>query len=140
MTTMRKNLVAAALTTAAFALTLGLTACSSSTGPVSIDHTEPSATVSAGQKLTIDFGEVNPSVGDGWVVINTPDTSVISAGEQEVKPVDKKNAIGGPATLKFVFEAKKPGTTELEFEYRYRGNVPEDPAEQKQALIKVTVK
>lgn len=136
---MRKLLTTGLLAVAALALAPTLSGCASSTGPITVDHSANTATVSAGETLTIDFGEVNPSAGDGWVIVTKPDSAILSGGEQHIEPLSKDKAVGGPHALTFEFTAVAAGTTTVEFEYRTRGTVPESPKDQQSASLEVTV-
>lgn len=136
MTSMRRGVAVLAALVAAGAI---LTAC---TGPAekTVDYTASAVTVSAGEILVVDFGEVNPSVGDDWVIITEPDPAVLGEGDSEFTTDAPDGMTGAPGELVYRFPTTGAGTTVIAFEYRFRGEVPEDIEDQKTAEITVTVK
>ncbi|KDA05885.1 hypothetical protein DC31_15460 [Microbacterium sp. CH12i] len=119
------------------ALSIGLSACASDT---TIDYTSDAVTVSSGETLVIDFGMINSSVGDGWVITTEPDSAILGAGTAGTKYLGEEGSTGGGNSLTYRFPAVGAGTTVIEFEYEFRGEVPDDVAEQETARIEVTVK
>ncbi|MDQ0645274.1 hypothetical protein [Microbacterium murale] len=115
---------------------LGLTGCAAST---TVDHTAEQVTISSGETLIVDFGTINTSVGDEWVIITDPDPAVLGPGEGEFDYLDDEGSVGGPSSFSYSFSAVGNGTTVIEFEYRFRGTVPDDPDDQGSAKIEVTV-
>jgi predicted secreted protein len=128
---------AAALLTAALLLSVGLSGCSAS--EKIIDYTDTAATLAPGEVLVIDFGEVNASVGSEWVMVEEPDAAVLGEGEEHSDYLGESGETGAASDLSYRFAAVGEGTTTIEFEYRFRGFVPEDPEDQKTATIEVTV-
>ncbi|MEV8338473.1 hypothetical protein [Leucobacter sp. NPDC077196] len=108
-------------------------------GSVTVGYEESSVAVENGTELTVDFGEVNMSVGSDWVIISDPDPSVLSTGEKVTEYAGESDSVGGPNDLAYRFTATGTGQTKIQFEYQFRGAVPDDPTEQKTALIDVTV-
>lgn len=116
---------------------LGVSGCAAS--ETSVGYTTKKATISSGETLVVDFGEINSSVGDGWVIVEEPDPAVLGAGEAESEYLGEEGSVGGPSTFSYRFPAVGVGETVIEFEYQFRGEVPEDPADQKSSQITVTV-
>lgn len=106
---------------------------------VTVGYEESVVTVETGTELVVDFGEVNASVGSDWVIISDPDPSVLSKGEKSTEYAGEEGSVGGPSDLAYRFAATGTGQTKIQFEYQFRGAVPDDPTEQKTALIDVTV-
>jgi hypothetical protein len=128
---------AAALLTAALLLSVGLSGCSAS--EKIIDYTDTAVTVSPGEVLIVDFGEVNATVGNAWVIVEEPDATILGEGEERSDYLGESGETGAASDLSYRFAAVGEGTTTIEFEYRFRGSVPEDPEDQKTATIEVTV-
>lgn len=105
-----------------------------------VEHTAGSVTLAPGETLVVDFGEINPSVGDGWVITQEPDGAVLDAGVEETRYTGEEGMTGAPSELFYRFAPVGTGTTVIEFEYQFRGAVPEDTADQKTAKIEVTVR
>jgi hypothetical protein len=134
---MREHFRAGAGLLAATMVAMGLSGCAAAA--TTVDHTAEEVTISSGETLVVDFGEINSSVGDGWVIVTEPDATVLGAGEAESEYLGEEGSAGGPNNFSYRFPAVGPGTTVIEFEYRFRGEVPEDPAEQETSRIEVTV-
>lgn len=116
----------------------GLTACSGP-GEVTVDYTQDAVTVTSGQILVVDFGEINPSVGDDWVITSEPDSAVLGHGGADFTSDAPEGMTGAPGELVYRFTAVAPGTTVIAFEYRFRGDLPEYVDDRKTAEITVTV-
>ena len=58
---------ACAVVAVATSLGLGLTGCSATEKTVA--YTTSSVTLAPGEALVVDFGEINPTVGDAWVCL-----------------------------------------------------------------------
>lgn len=110
------------------------------TAEQTVDYTAGTVTVSTGETLVVDFGEVNPSVGDDWVITTEPDPAVLGEGDPEFTTDAPDGMTGAPGELVYRFPTTGAGTTVIAFEYRFRGEVPEDIDDQKTAEITVTVK
>ena len=72
----------------------------------------------------VDFGEINTSVGDEWVLDQDPDDKVLSEGDPESEVLGD-GAPGSPSILVYEFDATAAGTSTLEFEYHFRGGAPD---------------
>ena len=118
---------------------LGLTGCSGASEKV-VEHTTSSVTLAPGESLVVDFGEVNATVGEEWVITNEPDPSVLEPGEQRSRYLGEDGETGAPSEVSYRFAPEGDGTTVIRFEYRFRGAVPEDADDQESAEITVTVK
>nr|WP_201469571.1 protease inhibitor I42 family protein [Microbacterium hydrocarbonoxydans] len=105
-----------------------------------VEHTSSSVSLSRGEALVVEFGEVNPSVGDDWVLTREPDPAVLGEGDERYRYLGEDGETGSPSEMTYRFAAIGVGTTVVRFEYRFRGSVPEDPANRKSAEIAVTVK
>lgn len=135
MTSMRRG---AAVFAALFVVAAGVTACSGPDEKI-VDYTDSAVTLSDGQTLVVDFGEINPSVGDDWVITTEPDPAVLGEGDSKVTSDAPDGMTGAPADLVYRFPTNGSGTTVIAFEYRFRGDVPEDVDDRKTAEITVTV-
>lgn len=120
-------------------LTGGLTGCAGAPERT-VDHSTSSVTLAPGEGLVVDFGEVNHTVGDEWVITREPDPAVLGPGEQRSRYLGEDGEAGAPSELSFRFLAVGDGTTVIRFEYHFRGSVPEDVSDQETAEITVTVK
>lgn len=120
----------------AASLVLVATGCSSVT---KVDSDAGSATVPEGGTLVVDFGEINQSVGDDWVIIVEPDPAVLGDGVPEYLGEDGAPP-GASSRLTYSFPAVGKGTTTVEFEYRFRGEAPDDAADQKTVTLDVAVR
>ena len=118
---------------------LGIAGCAG-VAEKTVEHTTESVTLAPGETLVVDFGEINPSVGDAWVITQEPDAAVLGPGEEETRYTGEEGMAGAPSELSYRFAPVGTGTTVIEFEYQFRGAVPEDPVDQKTAKIEVTVK
>lgn len=92
---------------------------------VTVAHDAGSATVAVGETLRVDFGEVNPSVGDNWFLVGEPDAAVLTEVGSETEEVSDCDGTGCPAELTWDFEAVGEGETTLVFQYCFRTG-PED--------------
>lgn len=119
-------------------LSIGLASCA---GVVerTVDYTTSAVTLAPGEALVVDFGEINPSVGDAWVVTREPDPEVLHEGELRSHYLGDEGSTGGPSHVSYRFAPEGDGTTVIEFEYQFRGSVPTDVADQRTAEITVTV-
>lgn len=134
---MRLTARAAALFAGALLLSTGLAGCSAS--EKTVEYTETSVTLAPGEALVVDFGEVNATVGNAWVIVEQPDASILGEGEQRSDYLGAPGETGATSELTYRFAPVGEGTTVIEFEYRFRGSVPEDVEDQKTATIEVTV-
>lgn len=135
---MRGLVRAAFVFVCAVTVTIGLASC---TAPAekTVDHTAESVTLAPGEALVIDFGEVNGSVGEEWVLTQEPDGAVLGPGERRSRYLGEDGMTGAPSEVTYRFAPVEEGATMIEFEYRFRGSVPEDLDERKTARIEVTV-
>jgi predicted secreted protein len=131
--------VSALATAAAALICFSLTSCAAAPKTVTVDFTDHAAKLAVGDELVIDFGEVNASVGSAWVVIADPDPSVLTVPEQHTEYLGENGSVGAPNHLTYSLTAVGSGNTRVQFEYQFRGAVPEDPQEQRTAVIDVTV-
>lgn len=129
--------VCAVVTVAAF-LGLGLTGCSAA--EKTIDYSTSSVTLAPGEALVVDFGEINPTVGDAWVITREPDPAVLGPGDERSRYLGQDGETGAPSEVSYRFAPVGDGTTVIQFEYQFRGAVPEDADDQQTAEITVTVK
>ena len=130
----------ALLLAAACTLGLSLTACAAPAGTVTIGHEDGSVTVSSGDRLVVEFGEVNASVGSDWVITTKPDPQVLSGGERHSEYAGPKDSVGGPDRLSYEFTAVGTGRAQIQFEYQFRGAQPSEPAERQTSVVEVTVR
>lgn len=80
------------------------------------------AEVAVGQRLVIDFGVYNPTVGDDYEVAQEPDATILANFQSESEYLGEKDEDGAPSTLRYTADAIAPGTTELKIDYYYRGD------------------
>ena len=82
--------------------------------------------VNAGQQWAIDFSTINPSLGDSWSLLATPDPAVLRDLGQQQEPTDycPSEAVGCNQRLLWRFAALGAGTTTLRFQYCYRSTPP----------------
>ena len=102
-------------------LALALVGCSGADSTVSYDA--GTASVSDGETLRIDFGSINPSVGDSWYLVGEPDSAVLTEIGSETDFECDEPGCGGELT--WDFEAVGQGETTLVFQYCFRSG-PED--------------
>lgn len=136
---MRGVIRSAVIMVGSIAVAAGLVSCAGAAEKV-IDHTADSVTLAPGEALVIDFGEVNSSVGEDWEITQEPDAAVLGPGEERSVYRGEEGMTGAPSEVTYRFPPVGEGTTVIEFEYRFRGEIPEDPEDQKSAKIEVTVK
>lgn len=96
-----------------------------SAAEVSVDAA--TATVGAGETLRVDFGWINPSIGDSWHLVGEPDSGVLAeiGKDHTTSPDCEEGHAGCDVELVWEFEAVAEGETELEFQYCYRSG-PDD--------------
>lgn len=136
---MRRAIRIAAGLTGALALAAALASCAGA-AEKTIDHTESSVTLAPGEALIVDFGEINSSVGDEWVITQQPDPAILAPGDEQADYLGEEGETGAPSELAFRFAPAGTGTTVITWEYRFRGSVPEDAADRQSTEITVTVK
>lgn len=122
------------------ALALLLAGCSGPDSTVPLDA--ETASVSVGETLRIDFGKVNPSVGDSWYLVEEPDAAVLTEIGRETRDDPDCDGDGCGNELAWDFEAVGPGETALVFQYCFRTGLDEclaDPEREDQVELTVTV-
>ncbi|MFC4014514.1 protease inhibitor I42 family protein [Nonomuraea purpurea] len=96
-----------------------------------------------GQRFSLAVPD-NPSVGDNWELVAVPDTKVASYISEEHKSDGEGTGAGG--TAYFVFNSKRPGTTEVRLFNCWRCGQDRTPAtdesrrESGEAVFTLTVK
>ncbi|MDQ0725689.1 hypothetical protein [Microbacterium sp. W4I20] len=123
----------------ALAIALSLVSCAGA-AEKTVDHTAESVVLTPGEALIVDFGEVNATVGQEWSITEEPDAAVLAPGEKRSTYLGEPGETGAPSELSYRFAPAGEGTTVIEFEFLFRGSVPEDPDDRKTAKIEVTVK
>ena len=126
MRSVRRSLVLV-LGASAFAGALALTGCSGADDPppVTVPYTAGTATIGVGETLVVDFGEINPSIGDAWDLTQAPDEAVLSQGDVETTELNP-GADGSGIELAYTFVGESAGTTTIGFTYSYRGDVGDE--------------
>lgn len=106
-----------------------------------VPYTTSEVTLEVGETLVVDFGEVNPSIGDSWELTTRPDADVLSKGEAVHDDGGEELPPGSGQPLAWEFTAEGPGTTTIGFTYSYRGDEgdPEGRTEDPNPLMTVTV-
>ncbi|MFG6191543.1 protease inhibitor I42 family protein [Nonomuraea sp. JJY05] len=98
----------------------------------------------SGQRFSLAVAD-NPSVGDEWRLVAVPDPKVASFISEEHK-TKGSGGVGAGGTTYFVFNSKRPGTTEIKLYDCWRcGQSTTPPDEQSrqqsgEAVFTVTVK
>jgi predicted secreted protein len=100
-------------------------ACGSSESVPVFSEGDSEISVSAGRRFRIEFRS-NPEVGDAWSLVGEPDAAFARLVEEGFESDAPEGVVGAPGTQYFLFEATASGTTDLEFEYCYRGCGGED--------------
>src|SRR5690625_4365724 len=80
------------------------------------------AEVAVGQRLVIDFGVYNPTVGDDYEIAEEPDATILANVRSAAEYLGEKDEDGAAATLRYTADAIAPRTTELTIDYDYRGD------------------
>lgn len=133
---MRRIARAAAMAVAVVVM-LAVTGCAPSR--TTVDATDTSAVVPAGGQLVVELGEVNSSVGTEWVLVTPPDPAVLGGEDVKIDSGQADPPPGASAEMTVTFTAVAAGDTTLVYEYRFRGEVPADPSEQKTLTFEITV-
>ncbi|WP_141651299.1 protease inhibitor I42 family protein [Microbacterium sp. 3J1] len=105
-----------------------------------VDHTTSSVSLTPGEALVVDFGTINPTVGDAWVITREPDPEVLGPGEERSRYLGQDGEAGAPSEVSYRFPPAGQGTTVIQFEYQFRGEAPDDAEDRQRAEITVTVK
>ena len=71
-----------------------LTACAGS-AEKTVSYTATSVDLAPGEALVVEFGEVNGSVGDAWVLTQEPDPAILGEGEELTRALG--DAPGSPS-------------------------------------------
>ena len=135
---MRRLVKACAAVTVAATLALGLTGCYAA--EKTIDYSTSSVTLAPGEALVVEFGEINRTVGDAWVITGEPDPAVLGPGGERSRYLGQDGETGAPSDVSYRFAPVGEGTTVIRFEYEFRGAVPADADDQQTAEITVTVR
>ncbi len=99
------------------AVLLVLSGCTG-TRTVDVELSAGSASLATGEKLRVDIGAANQSIGDLWYLVGAPDPAVLADAGQDTDPDCRLPGCGGH--LWWTFTAHSPGTTTLVFRYCYR--------------------
>ena len=84
--------------------------------------TSGAVTVALGERLVVDLGNQNASIGDGWFLVTAPDPAVLAdAGEHHDSDCDRPGC-GADTTCHFRTVAD--GTTQVVLRYCYRSRPP----------------
>ena len=112
---------------AALVLSLALAGCSTTgvggaRGPdaprVTVTYDAGTARVAVGYTLTVDFGQINRSIGDAWFIVTAPDPAVLVDRGDDVTSDCDQPGCGGHLTWSFT--AAGAGTATVSFRYCYR--------------------
>jgi hypothetical protein len=98
------------------------------------------ATVGKGDTVVVNLGEWSSGVGDQWVLTEKPDPAVLT--ETELKPSSEGTSAppGSRSEMTDAYEAVGAGEVTLTYEYRFRGEIPEDPGKQMTQTFTITVR
>ncbi|MCP1429712.1 protease inhibitor I42 family protein [Microbacterium foliorum] len=136
---MRRRIIEGGAVFACALLALVLTGCAAGSSET-VDYTTSAVTLAPGSALVVDFGEINPTVGDEWVITREPDPAVLDPGAADSRYLGEDGEVGAPSEFHYRFAPVGLGTTVIEFEYRFRGAVPDEESDRRSAEITVTVK
>lgn len=136
---MRRMMARCVVVAVVAAAGLALSGCAAQ-AEKTVDHAASSVTLAPGEALVVDFGEVNQTVGEAWVITREPDPEVLGPGEERSRYLGQDGETGAPSELSYRFAPVGDGTTVIRFEYQFRGSVPDDESDQETAEITVTVK
>jgi len=84
---------------------------------VTVPLSAGSVRVPEGDILEVEMGEVNPSIGDAWFLVDPPESGVLIAIGRDIESDDVPGS-GGPMTWSFA--AHRAGTATLTFQYCYQ--------------------
>jgi hypothetical protein len=106
--------------------------------------TDKAVSLHVGEVLRVEFGKVNPSVGDAWFIVSGADGTVLGGGERDYTSDCDAGQAGCGGELAYEFPAKYAGQIDLVVRYCYRtelavcqprpGDAPSEPV-----TIRVTV-
>ncbi|UJP09351.1 protease inhibitor I42 family protein [Microbacterium sp. KUDC0406] len=125
------------------ALAIALAGCTGAAAPepaATVGAGTSSATVDKGDTVLVHLGEWSSGVGDAWVLTEEPDPAVLAQKEPEPVSGDEHDGVGGSHEMTDTYEAVGPGEVTLNYEYRFRGEVPEDPARQMTQTYRIVVR
>jgi predicted secreted protein len=118
---MKRSLIGVSLVV----LALLVAACGSSSDVSVFSEGDSEISVSAGERFRIEF-TASPGVGDDWTLVGEPALAVARLVDEGFQSDAAEEVVGASGTEYFLFEATAPGTTEIVFEYCYRGCGGED--------------
>jgi predicted secreted protein len=75
-----------------------------------------------GERLVVDLGNQNSSVGDGWFLVTPPDKAVLTDAGEKLDTDCGKPGCGAKAT--WLFSTAGAGKTALTLRYCYRSRPP----------------
>lgn len=136
---MRRRIVVAGTGFMSALFALMMTGCAAAASET-VDYTTSSVTLAPGSTLVVDFGEVNHTVGAEWVITREPDPAVLGPGDADSRYLGEGGEVGAPSEFSYRFAPVGPGTTVIQFEYQFRGAVPDEESDRRNAEITVTVK
>lgn len=119
---------------AAATISLSVTSCAGETPApepaVTVSGGSSRATVDEGDTVVVNLGEWSSGVGDAWVLTEEPDPAVLVETQPTREPGGGDESVGGRTEMTDTYKAVGAGVVTLTYEYRFRGEVPEDPAQQ----------
>jgi predicted secreted protein len=95
--------------------------------PVEVDlRASRNVSVPAGERLRVDLGEINTSVGDAWFLTQPPGAAVLRDVGRDYTTADscEEGWSGCDQTLVWEFAAVSAGQTSMRFQYCYRSRPP----------------
>jgi|GEM_PF-1032940 len=87
---------------------------------VLVDAEVSEVELEVGNRLVIDLGSYNPSVGDEFEVAQEPDANILANFTSESTYLGEEDEDGAPSSLRYSADAVAAGTTEIEIEYYFR--------------------
>lgn len=91
---------------------------------VSVSYDAGAVSVPTGEMLRVEFGWINPSIGDSWYLVGEADASVLAEiGSDTYEHPDCGDGMAGcDQGLNWEFKAVAPGETTVSFQYCYRSS------------------
>ncbi|MHC1150484.1 protease inhibitor I42 family protein [Microbacterium sp. GCM10011525] len=140
---MMRMRVRAAAAAVVLMIAIGSAGCTSETPTpepaATVGEGSSSATVKKGDTVLVNLGEWSSGVGDAWVLTEEPDPEVLV--EKQPEPSSGGAAVPGSRTeMTDTYEAVGEGEVTLVYEYMFRGEIPDDPAQQMTQTFRITVR
>ncbi len=87
---------------------------------VVVDTDVSEVELEVGNRLVIDLGSYNPSVGDDFEVAQEPDANILANFASESNYLGEEDEDGAPSSLQYTADAVAAGETEIKIDYYFR--------------------